>query len=117
MSDTTHPAARKVAQHLDIAELQHDASIIAAAELMISVVQGRKDAALPFGALQGAMADAGEAISLSVRSRHHLARAHQRLLEAATEHELLPRAHGDIFPCFTSAELNAPEEPRLRSVG
>lgn len=115
MNDAMHPAARDVARHLDTVEARHDASIAAAAELMISVVQGRIDAALPFGALQGAMADASEAISLSVRSRHHLARAHQRLLEAGTEHELLPKAHGDIFPCFTSAELDA-VEPKLRAV-
>lgn len=117
MSDTIHPAARHVAQHLDSAEAQQDASIVAAAELMISVVHGRVDAGMPFGAVQGAMSDAGEAISLSVRSRHHLARAHQRLLEAGVEHQLLPTAHGDIFPCFTSAELPSSEEPRLRVVG
>jgi hypothetical protein len=112
-----HPAARKVARQLDAAEARQDASIVAAAELMISVVHGRRDANLPFGALQGAMADAGEAINLSLRSRHHLVRAHQRLLEAGTEHELLPTAHGDIFPCFTSAELEPSEEPKLRVVG
>lgn len=117
MSDITHPAAREVARHLDAAEAQQDASIVAAAELMISVVHGGHGAQLPFGALQGAMADAGEAISLSVRSRHHLVRAHQRLLEAGTEHKLLPTAHGDIFPCFPSAELEQAVEPKLRVVG
>lgn len=116
MSDNIHPAALHVARHLDSAEATQDASIVAAAELMISVVQARLDARLPFGAVQGAMADAGEAISLSVRSRHHLARAHQRLLEAGTEHQLVPFGFGDIFPCFASAELPSGEEPKLRAV-
>ena len=117
MTDRMHPAAEHVARHLDAAEAQQDATIVAAAELMISVVSGRLQAGLPFGAVQHAMADAGEAISLSVRSRHHLARAHQKLLETATEHELVPTAHGDIFPCFTSAEATPGDEPRLRVVG
>ncbi len=117
MSDTFHPAAQRVAEHLDAAEAQHDASIVAAAELMICVVNCRTEAGLPFGAIQGAMADAGEAIGLSLRSRHHLARAHQRLLETGTEHKLVPTGHGDIFPCFTRGELEPEAEPRLRAVG
>lgn len=116
MPDIIHPAAGKVAKHLGAAEAQQDASIVAAAELMISVVHGRAEAGLPFGAVQGAIADAGEAISLSLRSRHHLARAHQRLLETASEHALVPQAHGDIFPCFEGAELKPAEERKLRAV-
>ena len=117
MKETMHPAAEHVARHLDTAETQQDATIVAAAELMISVVNGRVQAGLPFGAVQHAVADAGEAISLSIRSRHHLARAHQKLLETASEHGLVPKAHGDIFPCFTSAEATPGDEPRLRVVG
>ena len=117
MTNNIHPAARQVALHLDTVEASQDASIVAAAELMISVVNCRRDAGLPFGSVQSAMADAGEAISLSLRLRHHLARAHQRLLEAGVEHKLVPQGFGDIFPCFDSAELKPVGEPKLRAVG
>lgn len=118
MQEILHPAAVRVAEHLDIAEVRQDATIVAAAELMISVVHSRVETGLPYGAVQGAMADAGEAINLSLRSRHHLARAHQRLLQAGTEHKLVPTGHGDIFPCFeTTGEAVPTEEPRLRVVG
>ena len=118
MPQELHPAAAKVVERLGAVEVRQDATIIAAAELMISVVQGRVEAGLPYGAVQGAMTDAGEAISLSLRSRHHLARAHERLLEAGTQHALVPTGHGDIFPCFeTTGEAVTSEEPRLRIVG
>jgi hypothetical protein len=97
MSDMIHPATLRVARDLNTAEISTDAQIEASAKLMISIIQGRHANGLPFGATQGAMSDAGEAISLALRSRHHLARAHQRLRETAVSHDLVT-GHGDLAP-------------------
>jgi hypothetical protein len=107
MSSAVHPLVPGVVRDLNTAERSADAQLEASAMLLATIVRGQSEAGLPFGAMQGALADAGEAITLQLRSRHHIARAHQRLLETALEHKLVPETgHGDIVPwCEPSGEL------------
>ncbi len=123
MSKAVHPAVPGVVRDLRAAEASTDAHLAASGTLLVSLASGGEEAGLPFGALQGAIADASEAISLAVRGRHHLARAHTRLLATAVEHQLLPETgHGDVVPwCepdVIGGSAQAPAEvARLRAVG
>lgn len=81
------------------AETDCDRALASAFELGATIARVRLEAGLPFGAGMNALADASEAVSLTVRARRYICRSHARLLEDAIEHKVV--AEGDIVPTFT----------------
>jgi hypothetical protein len=99
MSNTNEKAARAVAASLFAGERAIDDAVASLCTLPGTITAARTDANLPFGSAQGALSDATEALTLLVRARHHMARAHQRLRENGEEMGLDEVAFGDVFPC------------------
>ena len=119
MSNALHPAIRNVAAELTATEASTDAQLEASAALIVSIIRERTAAGLPFGSTQGALNDAGEAINLQLKSRYHIARAHEQLRRAAVKHKLVPKNYGDVFPWCDGegATLTEPAPVPLRVVG
>jgi hypothetical protein len=99
MSDAKRNVALTVAETLFAGERAIDDAVSRLSVLPGTITAARTSANLPFGAGQGALSDATEALTLMVRARHHMARAHERLRETGTEMGLDPTAYGDIFEC------------------
>lgn len=119
MSNAIHPSIANVAADLTTAEISTDTQIAASANLMLTILRERAAAGLPYGATQHAMTDASEAMNLQLKSRHLLARAHERLRRTAIEHELVPSNYGDVFPWCDGegGTLVEPKPAPLRVVG
>lgn len=104
--------ARSVADTLFAGERAIDSAVTDLSRLPGSIAAVRLEARLPFGMGQGAMSDAAEALTLMIRARHHMARAHDRLREAGAEIGFDITAFGDVFPCPPAeAVLSAPSAP------
>lgn len=108
--------ARSVADTLFAGERAIDSAVADLARLPGSIAAVRLEAQLPFGVGQGALSDAAEALTLIIRARHHMARAHDRLREASVEIGLNITAYGDIFECPDATSGHLSEEPRVRLV-
>ena len=104
MSNAHTAVAQSVADRLFAAERAIDSAVLGLSQLPGTITTARTDAKLPFGSSQGPLSDAAEALTLMVRSRHHVARAHDRLRETAVGADMEIEAIGDIFEC-------PPDEP------
>lgn len=114
MSSVANHGVAKAARSLHSAEITADTHLEASANLLASLARGRTAAGLPFGAVQGAIDEAGEAVAHSLLSRRHLGRAHERLLATVKAHDIDITDHGDIFPWCVKA-AGAADEGSVRA--
>jgi hypothetical protein len=115
MSQSHEKIARVVAESLFAGERAIDNAVSSLSVLPGTITAARSEAGLPYGAAQGALSDATEALTLMVRARHHMARAHERLRETGEDMGLTEVAFGDIFECPPEGR-SAAEAPTVRLV-
>lgn len=107
---------RTVATALFDGERAIDTAIADLARLPGSIAAVRLQAALPFGTGQGALSDAAEALTLMVRARHHMARAHDRLRQTGADIGITETSFGDVLPCPEMQSLPTADETVMRLV-
>ena len=105
MLNQRHQAAQAVAQELLPAERDIDAAIVRNAKLTIAVIEGRRNARLPFATGQEGLNFVASANALLVEARGLLAKAHCAFRKTQSEIGLDAFCYGDVALCPPSGQL------------
>lgn len=111
----TLKAARGIRRALNPVEEAVDDTIVKHAELVIAIVQGRREANGPIDSGHGALMHATASLSALRDAREHMIQCHRELVEVRDAHALDPAEVGCTPACLSSR--HAPEVARLQAVG
>jgi len=102
-------AAQGVARELFPAEETLESALLHTSRMVIAVIEGRRNAKLPFATGQEGLERAGAAASLMIQARAELGAAHAAFRETQEQIGLRAVSFGDIWECPPKEGAAAPE--------
>ena len=85
MNDKQRTATAAVIHHLNLSEAAKDRSLRADAELLLTMLDARRQAALHYGDGQSALEHLGRSMAAGIEARGHIVRSHARLAQLGGE--------------------------------